>query len=57
MRGNMRRVLVLLALALLGVGGYYAWRTYLAPGLPDGFASSNGRIELARFRSTIGTMA
>jgi HlyD family secretion protein len=27
------------------VGGYYAWRSYLAPELPDGFASSNGRIE------------
>lgn len=43
---NRRRVLgLLVVLALVGVGGYYAWHTYLAPGLPDGFASSNGPIE------------
>lgn len=43
---NTRRILgILLVLALVGIGGYYAWRAYLAPGLPDGFASSNGRIE------------
>jgi HlyD family secretion protein len=34
-----------IVLAAAAVGGYYAWRTYLAPGLPEGFASSNGRIE------------
>ena len=40
-----RIVSVVIVLALAAAGGYYAWRTYLVPGLPDGFASSNGRIE------------
>ncbi|KXF75968.1 glycoside hydrolase family 43 [Paramesorhizobium deserti] len=31
--------------ALLAGGGYYAWTTYAKPGLPDGIASGNGRIE------------
>jgi HlyD family secretion protein len=44
--GRRGRILgILIVLALAGAAGYYAWRTYLAPGLPDGFASSNGRIE------------
>lgn len=46
MNKSQRRFLgILILLALAGVGGYYAWRAYLAPGLPDGFASSNGRNE------------
>jgi HlyD family secretion protein len=46
MTKSTRRILVILVvLALAGVGGYYAWRTYFATGLPDGFAGSNGRIE------------
>jgi len=28
-----------------GVGGYFAWKALQPPKLPDGFASSNGRIE------------
>ncbi len=35
---------VVVALALAG-GGYYAWLMLRPPGLPDGFASGNGRIE------------
>jgi HlyD family secretion protein len=37
----------LIAVALLVIAGigYYAWRTFADPGLPDGFASGNGRIE------------
>jgi HlyD family secretion protein len=37
---------LLLPLALVaGVAGYYGWKSMLPPKLPDGFASSNGRIE------------
>jgi HlyD family secretion protein len=36
---------IVIALALAALGGHYAWRAYLDPELPDGFASSNGRIE------------
>ncbi|OWW04759.1 glycoside hydrolase family 43 [Rhizobium sp. R72] len=32
-------------LAILVVGGYYAWQTFSNGGLPDGIASGNGRIE------------
>ncbi|HLT02035.1 MAG TPA: HlyD family efflux transporter periplasmic adaptor subunit [Geminicoccaceae bacterium] len=45
MRGRGRVVGILIVLALAAWGGYYAWRNYVAPGLPDGFARSNGRIE------------
>jgi HlyD family secretion protein len=44
-KGSRQLLGVLIVLALLGTGGYYAWHAYLAPGLPEGFASSNGRIE------------
>jgi HlyD family secretion protein len=45
MRRSDRVLGAVIILALAAVGGYYAWRSYLAPELPDGFASSNGRIE------------
>ncbi|OWW00299.1 HlyD family efflux transporter periplasmic adaptor subunit [Rhizobium sp. R693] len=32
-------------LAILVVGGYYAWQKFSKSGLPDGIASGNGRIE------------
>ena len=37
-------VWAVIVLALAG-GGYYAWLKLRPPGLPDGFASGNGRIE------------
>ncbi|MDQ6435591.1 HlyD family efflux transporter periplasmic adaptor subunit [Mesorhizobium sp. LHD-90] len=37
-------VWIVLALGLLA-GGYYAWQQYSNPGLPEGIASGNGRIE------------
>jgi HlyD family secretion protein len=30
---------------VLAVGGYYAWDWFASPGLPEGIASGNGRIE------------
>jgi HlyD family secretion protein len=45
MRRSGRILGAAIILALAAVGGHYAWRSYLAPELPDGFASSNGRIE------------
>jgi HlyD family secretion protein len=42
---SKRIVLVLIALAIVGVGAYFGWQ-YLRPAkLPPGFASSNGRLE------------
>lgn len=32
-------------LAIIAIGGYYAWQTFNSGGLPAGFASGNGRIE------------
>lgn len=32
-------------LAIVAIGGYYAWQTLNSGGLPAGFASGNGRIE------------
>ncbi|WP_282129835.1 HlyD family secretion protein [Roseobacter litoralis] len=40
-------VAVVLA-ALVGVGGYVYWQSTTGSALPDGFASSNGRIEAVR---------
>ena len=47
--GPMKRfgkplIWLVVALALAG-GGYYAWLKLRPPGLPEGFASGNGRIE------------
>ncbi len=40
-----RRLLVGLAVLVVAVAGYWAWRTLRPPELPPGFASGNGRIE------------
>jgi HlyD family secretion protein len=40
-----RVLLVLIALAVVSVGGYFAWQYFHPAKLPAGFASSNGRIE------------
>lgn len=45
MTGRSRALGFVVIVALLGMVGYSAWETYLAPGLPEGFASSNGRLE------------
>jgi HlyD family secretion protein len=37
--------LIAVALVVIGGLGYYAWQTFRDPGLPEGFASGNGRIE------------
>jgi len=45
LRGIARTIAwVVIILALAG-GGYYAWLKLRPPGLPEGFASGNGRIE------------
>jgi HlyD family secretion protein len=42
----IKRVILLLAAVIVAVAGVYVWWTYFRPAkLPDGFASSNGRIE------------
>lgn len=43
-KGRGRWLTVLVAVLIVG-GGYLAWRTLARPGLPDGIASGNGRIE------------
>jgi HlyD family secretion protein len=40
-----RVVFVLIALAGVGVGAYFAWQYFHRPKLPPGFTSSNGRLE------------
>jgi hypothetical protein len=40
MKSNRKRRLI----ALLGAGGYFAWRKLGGDNLPPGFASGNGRI-------------
>lgn len=45
---NSRRLLLLLAVAVLAAGGWYAWRVLGGQGLPAGFAMANGRIEAER---------
>src|SRR4051794_10825062 len=37
--------LIVAAIVVLAGIGYYAWRTFANPGLPEGIASGNGRIE------------
>ena len=45
MRERLSRWLVILVIAAVLGGGYYAWKTFANPGLPAGIASGNGRIE------------
>jgi HlyD family secretion protein len=40
-----RKLLFLVAIVAVGAAGYFAWAYYQPEKLPDGFASSNGRIE------------
>ena len=43
---NMKKKLTRAVLVALAVGiAFYAWRSFRPQGLPEGFASSNGRIE------------
>jgi HlyD family secretion protein len=37
--------LIVAAIVILAGIGYYAWQTFANPGLPEGIASGNGRIE------------
>src|SRR5271165_138964 len=43
--GLERRWLGFVVLLALAGGGYFAWLKLRPPGLPEGFASGNGRIE------------
>jgi len=36
---------IILLLAIMGIGGWFAWKYFQEPVLPEGFASGNGRIE------------
>lgn len=45
MTPNRKRWLLAALVAILAAGGYYAWQTFNGSGLPEGFASGNGRIE------------
>ena len=40
-----RKVLLAVVLIAVGVGGYFGWKAMQPAKLPEGFASSNGRIE------------
>ncbi|MDE1173208.1 MAG: HlyD family efflux transporter periplasmic adaptor subunit [Parvibaculaceae bacterium] len=40
-----KRWLLLVVVLALAIGGYYGWEKLEGGGLPDGFASGNGRIE------------
>lgn len=42
---NRKQWIVTGVVVALAVGGYYAWKTLSDPGLPDGIAGGNGRIE------------
>ncbi len=44
-KGFGRALVWLVVVLALGGGGYYAWLKLRPPGLPEGFASGNGRIE------------
>jgi HlyD family secretion protein len=45
MANSTRRWVIIVAIAACAGGGYYAWRHFADPGLPEGIASGNGRIE------------
>ena len=42
---TVRRVLLLIVVIAGSVGGYFVWKSLQPTKLPDGFASSNGRME------------
>ncbi len=42
---TIRRVLLSIVVIAAGAGGYFGWKSLQPEKLPDGFASSNGRIE------------
>src|SRR5215470_12101529 len=42
---SISRWILGLIVAVLVIGGYYAWSRYQGSGLPPGIASGNGRIE------------
>lgn len=45
MKSNRKPWLVAVLVAILAAAGYYGWQKINGGGLPDGFASGNGRIE------------
>ncbi len=45
MTESRKRALVAVLAAVVAVGGYWIWQSINDRGLPDGFASGNGRIE------------
>ncbi|MFO1313187.1 MAG: HlyD family efflux transporter periplasmic adaptor subunit [Burkholderiales bacterium] len=42
---KMKKTLTTVVVVVLAVAAFYAWRSLQPKGLPEGFASSNGRIE------------
>ncbi|WP_157019112.1 HlyD family secretion protein [Mesorhizobium xinjiangense] len=45
MTESRKRALMAVLVAVVAVAGYWAWQAFDDRGLPDGFASGNGRIE------------
>src|SRR5262245_36546011 len=45
MANSTKRWLTIAAIVILAGVGYYAWQIFASPGLPEGIASGNGRIE------------
>jgi HlyD family secretion protein len=43
--GGLRRILLIVGVAVVAVGGFVAWRILSRPALPAGFAGGNGRLE------------
>ncbi|MDR3508569.1 MAG: HlyD family efflux transporter periplasmic adaptor subunit [Caulobacteraceae bacterium] len=46
---RVQTIALILALAAVGGGGYLYWSAHQPAPLPEGFASTNGRIEMQRF--------
>lgn len=42
---TLRTVLLVAAVIVAGIAGYFTWKYFQPPKLPEGFAKSNGRIE------------
>ncbi len=45
----MKKIWIVPVAAALAAGGWYYWQQHHQSGLPEGFAQSNGRLELKRF--------